>query len=173
MEVKQKDPIVWVAMTGVLAALITVFTAFFIRIPIGVNGGYVHFGDAVIYLSASLLPLPYAVAAAALGGGIADLLTAPIWALPTLLIKAMIVLPFTSKHNTLLCRRNYAAPVFALFITCLGYYAAEAILFGSVPALIASVTGNLVQAVGSALFYFVLAYGLDKMHLKARFFGER
>ncbi|MBP5751137.1 MAG: TIGR04002 family protein [Firmicutes bacterium] len=169
---KQDRSITLVALTGVFAALITLFTAFFIHIPIGVNGGYLHFGDAVIYLAASLLPLPYAVAAAAIGGGLADLLTAPMWAIATVIVKSLIVLPFTSSHERMLCRRNYAAPVFALFITCLGYYAAEAILFGSVPALIASVTGNLVQAIGSACFYFVLAYAFDKAGLKRRLFQQ-
>ena len=169
---KQDRSITLVALTGVFAALITLFTAFFIHIPIGVNGGYLHFGDAVIYLAASLLPLPYAVAAAAIGGGLADLLTAPMWAIATVIVKSLIVLPFTASHERMLCRRNYAAPVFSLFITCLGYYAAEAILFGSVPALIASVTGNLVQAIGSACFYFVLAYAFDKAGLKRRLFQQ-
>ena len=169
---KQDRSITLVALTGVFAALITLFTAFFIHIPIGVNGGYLHFGDAVIYLAASLLPLPYAVAAAAIGGGLADLLTAPMWAIATVIVKSLIVLPFTASHERMLCRRKCAAPVFALFITCLGYYAAEAILFGSVPALIASVTGNLVQAIGSACFYFVLAYAFDKAGLKRRLFQQ-
>ncbi len=172
MDMKQDRSIRLAALTGVFAALITLFTAFFIHIPIGFNGGYLHFGDAIIYLAASLLPLPYAIAAAAIGGGLADLFTAPMWAIATVVIKALIVIPFTSHSDTVLCRRNCAAPVFALFITCLGYYAAEAVLFGSVPALVASITGNLVQAVGSALFYFILAGALDKGGFKLRFLGK-
>ena len=54
-------------------------------------GGYIHFGDAIIYLTATLLPAPYAIAAAAIGGGLADLLTAPMWILPTIIIKMLIV----------------------------------------------------------------------------------
>ena len=46
----------------------------------GFNGGYIHLGDALIYLAAVLLPAPYAMAAGAIGGGLADLLTAPVWA---------------------------------------------------------------------------------------------
>ena len=63
-----------IAITGVFAALITVMTAYVCHIPVGTNGGYVHFGDALIYLAAVLLPRPYALAAAAIGGGMADLL---------------------------------------------------------------------------------------------------
>ena len=58
-----------------MAALITIMTAYICHIPVGTNGGYIHFGDALIYLSATLLPKPYAICAAAIGGGVADLLT--------------------------------------------------------------------------------------------------
>ena len=158
----------YIPLTGVLAALITLFTAFFVHIPIGVNGGYVHFGDTLIYLAASVLPLPYAMAAGAIGGGIADLLTAPMWALPTVIIKALLVLPFTAKHDTILCRRNYVAPWIAYIISALGYYVAEAILFGNWAVFIASVTQQTIQGIGSAVFYYLLAGALDKAHLKTR-----
>ena len=65
------------AAAGLFAAMITVMTAYICHIPYGVNGGYIHFGDALIYLAAVFLPRPYALAAAAIGGGAADLLTAP------------------------------------------------------------------------------------------------
>ena len=86
-----------IAITGVFAALITVMTAYVCHIPVGTNGGYVHFGDALIYLAAVLLPRPYALAAAAIGGGMADLLTAPMWIPATVIIKMLITVPFTNK----------------------------------------------------------------------------
>ena len=43
-----------------LAALICVTTAYIFHIPFGVNGGYVHIGDSLIYLAAAFLPTPYA-----------------------------------------------------------------------------------------------------------------
>ena len=66
--------------TALMAAMITIFTAYICHIPVGQNGGYIHFGDSLIYIAACLLPWPYAMTAAAIGGGMADLLTAPIWA---------------------------------------------------------------------------------------------
>lgn len=62
-------------MTGVFAAMITIMTAYICHVPYGANGGYIHFGDALIYVAAVFLPRPYAMAAAAIGGGMADLLT--------------------------------------------------------------------------------------------------
>ena len=53
-------------LTGIFAALICLFTAYICHIPVGPNGGYLHFGDTFIYVAASLLPQPYAL----LGGPI-------------------------------------------------------------------------------------------------------
>ena len=105
-----------ITSTGVLTALTIIFTAYIFHIPVGANGGYVHFGDSIIYLAAALLPTPYALAVGALGGGIADLLTAPMWTIPTLIIKMLIVLPFSSEGKTLITKRNMAAPIFSFFI---------------------------------------------------------
>lgn len=159
------------AVTGLFAALITLFTAFFVHIPIGTNGGYLHFGDTLIYLAASILPAPYAIAAAVIGGGLADLLTAPMWTAATVIVKALLVLPFTSRSDGILNKRNYAAPWAGLVITVVGYYVAEAILFGGWAAFIASVSGNLIQAGGSAIFYYAIAFAFDKAGVKRRSLG--
>ena len=57
-----------IVTTGIFAAMITVMTAYICHIPYGANGGYIHFGDTMIYLAAVFLPRPYALAAAAIGG---------------------------------------------------------------------------------------------------------
>ena len=101
-----------ITATAVMAALTTLMTAYIFHIPVGVNGGYVHLGDTMIYLAAAFLPLPYACAAGAIGGGLADLLTAPVWAPATIIIKMLICLPFSSKGKKLVTKRN----VIALFL---------------------------------------------------------
>ncbi len=157
----------WVT-AALLAAAITIMTAFIFHIPVGASGGYIHFGDALIYLAACLLPTPYAVAAAVIGGGLADLLTAPAWMFATVIIKALIVLPFTSRDGRFVCRRNILATIVAGIITVSGYYLAEGILFGGWAALVLSVTANFTQAVGSAVIFLILASALDRLDLKAR-----
>ena len=147
---------------AILAAAITIMTAFLFHVPIGATGGYVHFGDALIYLSAALLPAPYAVGAAVVGAGLADLLTAPMWMPATVVIKSLVVLPFS--------RRNAAATLLAGAITVVGYYLAEGLLFGGWAAFLMSVTGNLVQAVGSAVLFLALAGVLDRVDLKQRLY---
>ncbi len=108
----QRENLRLLTTTALFAAAITVMTAYMLHIPLP-TGGYIHLGDALIYLAACLLPVPYAAAAAAIGAGLADLLTAPMWVLPTLVIKAVLVLFFTSKSERILCPRNWAAVVAA------------------------------------------------------------
>ena len=87
-------------ITGLFAAMITLMTAYICHIPYGSNGGYIHFGDTLIYLAAALLPRPYALTAAAIGGGLADLLTAPMWAPATIIIKMLIYYHLPAKHQS-------------------------------------------------------------------------
>lgn len=157
-----------IVTTGLFAAMITVMTAYICHIPYGANGGYIHFGDTLIYLAAVFLPKPYALAAAAIGGGMADILTAPMWAPATIIIKMLITLPFTSREGRILCWHNVAAPLIAFPISAVGYYLAEGILFGSFIAPLASVAGSLIQSGGSAVLFFLLASAMDKAEIKGR-----
>lgn len=153
----QRKSSINLCITGLLAAMITLMTAFILHIPYGANGGYIHIGDALIYISAVILPKPYAIAAAVIGGGLADLLTAPMWFPATVIIKPLLVLAFTSNSSKLFCHRNCIAPVIAAVISISGYYLAEGLLFGSFITPLASISGNVIQAIGSAVIFFVLA----------------
>ena len=77
----RKENLHQLVTTALFAAAITVMTAYMLHIPIP-TGGYIHLGDALIYLAACLLPFPYAAAAATIGAGLADLLTAPCGCCP-------------------------------------------------------------------------------------------
>ena len=156
-------------VTAVFAALITLMTAYICHIPVGANGGYVHLGDSIIYLAAALLPLPYACAAGAIGGGLADLLKAPVWAPATIIIKMIITIPFTNKTETIINIRNLAATVIAFLLSGTGYYIAEAILFGTKTAFLMSLSGSLIQSGGSAIVFIILGIFLDKIGFKKRF----
>lgn len=159
-----------IAITGVFAALITVMTAYVCHIPVGTNGGYVHFGDALIYLAAVLLPRPYALAAAAIGGGMADLLTAPMWIPATVIIKMLITVPFTNKSAKIITWRNVIASIVAYLISGVGYFLAEYVLFGTWSVFFVSMSQSLVQSGGSAILFVVFGFALDRVHIKNKFF---
>lgn len=159
----------YLTITSLMAALITIMTAYICHVPTGMNGGYIHFGDSMIYLAAVLLPRPYALAAAAIGGGMADILTAPMWAPATIIIKMLIVLPFTNKSTKIVTPRNVFATVLAYFISGFSYFVAQYILFGTWAVFLVSMTGSLIQSFGSAVFFVIFGCALDKVHMKKRF----
>ena len=166
---KQGNKLKYLTITGLMAAMITIMTAYICHIPTGVNGGYIHFGDSIIYLAAALLPTPYALAAAAIGGGLADLMTAPMWAPATIIIKMLIAIPFTSRSAKIVTPRNVAAAIIAYFISGFSYFLAEYLLFGTWTALVASMSGSLIQSGGSAVFFIIFGLALDKTHVKTKF----
>lgn len=170
-EMKEGDKLRYMTTAGIMAALITLMTAYICHVPVGANGGYVHFGDSLIYLAAVLLPRPYALAAAAIGGGLADLLTAPMWAPATIIIKMLITIPFTNKSGKIITPRNIIATIIAYFISGIGYFIAEYILFGSWAVFLVSMSQSLVQSGGSAIFFVIFGLALDKVQVKNRYFG--
>lgn len=153
-------------LTALFSAAITVTTAYLLHIPIP-TGGYIHLGDTLIYLGACLLPGPWAAAAAAIGAGLADLLTAPMWVLPTLVIKAAIVLFFTSRDERILCRRNVAAVFAAGLFSPAAYALAGCALTGTLASFAPQFLGTLVQGVGSGALFLAVVPALDAVKLKS------
>ncbi len=152
-------------LSAVLCALVFVATAYLPRIPIP-NGGYVHIGDAFIYLAAVLVPTPYACAVGAIGAGLADALTGfIIYAPGTIIIKAIMAIFFSSKRPKIICARNLTATVPAGVVCVVGYYLYEAIITKSFAAPLASVYFNIAQAVVSAVIFIILGFIFDKFKL--------
>lgn len=162
-----RQRLTYMTTTALFAAMICITTAYIFHIPFGTNGGYLHIGDSLIYLAAALLPAPYAMAAGAIGGAFADLLTAPVWAPATLIIKMLITIPLTSKKDKIIGIHNVIGVILAGVISFIGYYIADIVLFGTWGALIPSIIGSLAQSGGSAVIFILFGLTLDRMGFKA------
>lgn len=153
-----------IAVTAVMTALVIVFTSF-IKVPIGA-GGYIHLGDLMILLSASILPLPFALLSSCVGAALSDVIVgAPIWAPFSLIVKALIVLCFTAKKDKILCARNFIGCGLSCIITVVGYFFSEVIIYGNWGAYV-SMPWNLIQAVVAAVGYIVIGIAFDKLKVK-------
>lgn len=157
-----------ITVTGLFAAMICITTAFIFHIPFGFNNGYIHMGDTLIYLAAALLPTRYAMIAAAVGGALADMFTAPMWMPATIIIKSLLTIPFTSKHAKIINIQNVIAVFLSSIISIIGYYLAEVVLLGTEAALVASITSSLIQAIGSGILFIVIGSTLDKTNFKMK-----
>ena len=164
MSRQENEKLTQIVYAGVFAALTALLTAA-LHIPVG--NGYVHCGDAVIYLAAVILPLPYAIAASAIGGMLADVLSGyVIYAVPTFIVKALVALTFALvSGKKLLSKRTIPAMIAAGVVSVIGYWITAVILYGGWSAqFVGTVPGNIVQAVGSGAVYIVAALALHKLH---------
>ena len=174
MNRKSSDRTLRIVIAAMFAAMIAVMTAFVqIKTP---TGGYVHLGDSMIYLAASFLPLPYAILAAAIGGGIADLLVYPETIIYTIIIKAINAVFFSAKGDKLLTKRNALMTSPSGLVTVVGYSLSKLIrqllagdsFHSAVVNALWKIPENGIQAIASALIFIVIALALDKADIKKR-----
>ena len=162
MMIKPQKPLI----ISALFTAITVVLTSFVKIPIG--NGYIHTGDSIIYLASCILPFPYAIFVAAIGGALSDTLTGyAIYIIPTIVIKTLITLPYTPKNDTILSIRNATMTIPAGIITVIGYFMTGLILYGWSGAMF-ELFGNAIQAAGSAALFIILANTLDKIGFKQK-----
>lgn len=178
MNKKRSDRTLRIVIASMFAAMIAVLTAFVqIKTP---TGGYVHLGDSMIYLASCFLPLPYAVAAAAVGGGIADLLVYPETIIYTVIIKAVNAVFFSSKGETLLNKRNALMTIPSGLVTVVGYSISKLIrqllagdsFHSAIVAALWKAPENSIQALASAVMFFIIAAAMDKAQIKKRMLRE-
>lgn len=160
----RKSSILKMVTAALFAAVILVATAFLFHIHVG--QGYIHLGDMFIYLGACFLPMPYAMLAAGVGAGLADLLTGHVaWVLPTVIIKAASVPAFSNKGK-LFSKRHVLAVVLGGVICVVGYYFAEVILYGSWVAPLIGIPMNILQATANGAGFLIVGYAMDRLRLR-------
>jgi uncharacterized membrane protein len=161
-----------IAVTAMFAALITVAAAF-IKVPSPM--GFVHAGDAVIYLAACVLPAPFNFIAAAVGGSTADLISGyAVYCVPSALIKALNVLPFflfqiiLKKNNSKILRLSAIPAVLISSAVTIGGYLLTDTFLMSFAAAAAEIPYNTAQTIIGAALFAALALALDAVKFKQR-----
>ena len=155
---------------AVFAAMIFALTGF-IQIPVPGGAGYLHFGDAMIYIVASTLGGPWALLASALGAAIADLSSVAVYAPISAIVKVLIALPFVfvnKKSEKILTPLTICLTIPSGVITVLGYYLGDLIV--NKAYAVADIPMNIVQAVGSAIIFAVISAAFDAAKLKKKLF---
>ena len=135
-------------MAGVMAALVFVMT-YVPKVPVPVTGGYVHLGDGAIFLSMLLLG-QLGIPAAAIGSALADILGGYlVYALPTMLIKALVALIAWKVWKEGSWLRAILAFLLAEAAMVGGYFAFESVMYGAAAAWTA-VGANCIQGIAGA-----------------------
>ena len=143
-----------ITTSAVLAALFVVCTTM-LHVPTAF--GYIHFGDAFLFLGAYLLPMPYACAVGALGGALADIFSGfAMYAPASAIIKALMVLLISKKARPY-SPKNIAGLAYGLAVNVGGYYLVNSIFFGNFISALESVPTDALQSAVSAVLFIILA----------------
>ncbi len=172
MEMKN-DRTFHLALTGMFTALVIV-TTMMIRIPMPYTFGYVHMGDAMIFLSVLVLGKKAGSFAAGAGSALADLFSGYAYYAPwTLVIKALMALVMGLALEHMKKRGVFgesghihltellAMSLAGLEMTA-GYYIAASVMQGNWTAPLLSIPGNVAQFTVGMVIAWLLSASLAK-----------
>lgn len=157
----------YMSLSAIFAALIFLFTAYLFHIPTPL--GYTHFGNTLVFLVGTLLPAPYAWASVAVGCGMADLFTAPVWVVPTIIVKGATTLMMSSKTEKIICPRNMIGLVLAYLVNFIGYYVCSGIMYGTWFFTLSRVFTDVLSPLLCAFLFILIGKMMDKTGMKAKF----
>ena len=168
----RKNNLMKIVFTGLMTALVFISTSI-IKIPFA-NGGYIHFGDAFIFVSVMLLGPFYGAFASGTGSMLSDLLSEYAqWALPTLIIKTVmamimgLIIKQRSRKNTIIFS-SAILTVWVGFMAVLKNMVAKsarlstdssADALGTNPEAMLKMTSDLQWKLSAAIFIFLLIFG--------------
>ncbi len=136
---------VYAALLGALVFLGTQF----LKVPLAI--GYVHMGDCFVLLLGWVIGGPYAMIGAAIGAGLADLLSGYVMYMPfTMVIKAFMAWIAYKGYQKSAKKSYWMSAVMAEICMVLGYYMTDGFLYGFAAAL-TGIPGNCFQGVIAVL----------------------
>ncbi|MGI6212556.1 MAG: ECF transporter S component [Anaerovoracaceae bacterium] len=148
---------VQLTQTALMAAMVFLATNL-IRFPNPATGGYSHLGDCMVFLAVLILGRNRGATAAGIGGAMSDLLAgAPVWILPTLVIKFTMAFIMGSvsddgRGSTL---RLTVASVLGGIFQIIAYTLVKVVLFGWRVALVSVPNLTIQTTIGIVLFVII------------------
>ncbi len=154
--------LIQVALSGVMAALVTVAT-FFVQIPNPATRGYINFGDIMIFVSALTFGPVVGGLAGSIGSAVADVVTGYGYYAPfTFVIKGTegVIAGLISSRMSV--KRDVLAVVFAGAEMIMGYFLAQFFPLQLGWAALTEVPGNVSQVLVGAIVGIPIALVIRK-----------
>lgn len=167
-----------IVLTALMMCVIMV-AIMFIKIPIPFTQGYVHPGDAMIFLAVLVLGWKYGAVAAAFGGMLGDVMGGfAAWAPWTFCIKGIMAIILGLIIEAVMRKERSRGFVLAVMIAGMviagafmtaGYYVAEGIMYGNWVAPVIGIPWNIGQFAVGMVLALILAEALCKTPAKKYF----
>ncbi|MBQ9971936.1 MAG: ECF transporter S component [Firmicutes bacterium] len=167
-------------LTALMMAL-TLIATMFIRVPIPFTQGYVHLGDAMVFMSALVLGRNYGIVAGGIGTAMADVLGGfAIWAPWTFVLKSLMVIilgtaaEIASKqkensHKAVSRVSLIIGMIIGGAVMTFGYYIAEGVIYGSFVTALLAIPWNVGQFVTGMILAMVLEEALSRTQARKIF----
>ena len=159
----------YICLTAVFSAIVCVAT-FFIQVPIPL--GYFNIGNSLILFFACLLPFPYGIIVGSMGSAIADLLSYPVWTIPTIIIKALMTLCFYGLTKLPIKNKTgkvIVASVISMLIPFIGYTFSGCIIYGNIITGLTQAPGLFVEYIANVALFSILIMATGKIINKQEF----
>ncbi|MCI8631757.1 MAG: ECF transporter S component [Firmicutes bacterium] len=159
----KSDKTAKIVLTALMMCLI-ILSTMLIKVPIPFTQGYVHLGDAMIFLSVLILGWKYGAVAAGLGSMLGDIIGgAAAWAPWTLVIKGgMALLMGVCLKGSSSKIKEIIGMIFAGAFMTLGYYAAEGVMYGNWVVSALGIPWNIGQFTVGMIIAEIMAAALSK-----------
>ncbi len=177
---KTQDSVKKMTVTALGIAAVCIATRV-LQFPIPL--GYAHLGNTIILLFSITFDPVSAGFAAGLGSALADLLSFPEWAIPTLIIKFIMgyvcsaiahgrFMPYMEYVPVKLkSARTFAAVLAAIAIMVVGYTLAGSLLYGSFATGLLQVPGLVTEGVVGIIIFYCLAGAVSRVRSETRVFS--
>ncbi|MBO3443264.1 ECF transporter S component [Clostridium sp. CCUG 7971] len=140
--------------TSLLIVLVFIATKFInIKLPISINGGLIHLGNTMLFISAIVFGKKKGAISGAFGMALFDLVSGwTMWAPFTFIVRGIMGYIIGSiSWSSGKCGNNTVTNIFAIIISgiwmLVGYYITEVILYGNLTVPLTSIPGNITQVV--------------------------
>lgn len=153
----------YICFSAVFAAIVCVVT-FVIQIPIPL--GYFNIGNSLILFFACLLPFPYGIIVGSMGCAIADLLSYPVWTIPTIIIKTLMVLCFYGLMKLPIKIRTVkllVASIISMLIPLFGYTFSGCIIYGNFITGLTQAPGLFIEYVANVALFAIIILATKKI----------
>lgn len=157
---------------GAMMMCLIVIMTMIVKIPIPMTRGYVHLGDAMIFMSVMILGKRGSIICGGIGSALADIFSGmAMWAPWTLVIKGVMGFVMASimgneGHSKVRFIIGFVAA--GIWMTA-GYFVAEGIMYGNWAVAALGIPWNIGQFVLGGVITMALTAVLCKTNLESRF----